>query len=142
MRIQLKRAYEAPAARDGRRILVDRLWPRGVKKETAALHAWLRDLAPSDALRQWFHQRPRRWMLFRKRYLKELTSPAAIAALEDLYAMVRRGRTVTLVYASKDQERNQAVILKELLEGMRKPPSTSGPLRAARQQRMRMSIPR
>jgi uncharacterized protein YeaO (DUF488 family) len=131
MSVAIKRAYDPPSLSDGARVLVDRLWPRGVSKEAARLDHWLRDLAPSDALRKWYHARRLNWALFRKRYLQELHSPAATAALQELYELASRRRKVTLVYASTDNQRNNAVILKELLDGMRKPPTTSGPARAA-----------
>jgi uncharacterized protein YeaO (DUF488 family) len=126
-RVQVKRIYAEPSRADGTRVLVDRLWPRGVSKSQAALHAWLRDLAPSDALRQWFHARPEGWMAFRKRYLKELSSPEAAEALHELYDLVGRRKQLTLLFAAKNEERNNAVVLKELLEGMRKPPTGTGP---------------
>jgi uncharacterized protein YeaO (DUF488 family) len=129
--IQLKRAYEKPSVSDGVRVLVDRLWPRGIAKEKAAIDEWLRDLAPSDELRQWFHGNALSWNVFRKRYLHELNAPAANAALERLYDIARRKKRLTLVYASRATERNNATVLKELLEGMRKPPSSSGPAKAA-----------
>jgi uncharacterized protein YeaO (DUF488 family) len=132
MPIALKRAYEQPAPSDGARILVDRLWPRGVTKERARIDAWLRDLAPSTELRHWFHARPAQWQQFRKKYLEELNQPEAARALAQLYDVVRKRKKVTLVYASKNLERNNAVVLKELLEGMRKPPHSSGPEKAAR----------
>lgn len=131
MEIALKRAYDKPSAADGKRVLVDRLWPRGMKKEAARLDAWLRDLAPSDELRKWFHARTIQWPLFRKRYLKELTSPEATKSLEELYAIADASRKLTLVFSSRNLDHNNAVVLKELLEGMRKPPSSSGPARAA-----------
>ena len=131
MSIQLKRAYDKPSVADGVRVLVDRLWPRGVAKDKAAIDEWLRDLAPSDSLRHWFHSNALGWTVFRKRYLHELNAPEANAALERLYAIARRKRTLTLVYSSRNTERNNAVVLKELLEGMRKPPSSSGPAKAA-----------
>lgn len=127
MPVAVKRIYAKPARRDGTRILVDRLWPRGLSKEQARLHAWLRDLAPSDGLRKWFHAQPQSWSAFRKRYLKELSRPAAENDLQSLYQLVGRGKTVTLLYASRNEERNNAVVLKELLEGMRKPPTGTGP---------------
>ncbi len=139
----LKRAYEKPSASDGTRVLVERLWPRGVRKEAAALDAWLKDVAPSEGLRRWFHARPALWPAFRKKYLGELAAPAAAKALERLYELEGNSRQLTLVFAARDQEHNNAVILKQLLEGMRKPPSTSGPkgaaasVRAARAQRRR-----
>jgi uncharacterized protein YeaO (DUF488 family) len=131
MAIALKRAYDEPTVRDGFRVLVDRLWPRGLTKEAADIDLWLRDLAPSNALRQWFHARPRQWAAFRTRYLAELSKPEPAAALDQLYSIARKRKQVTLVFASKNIEHNNAVVLKELLEGMRKPPSTTGPAAAA-----------
>ncbi len=131
MAVTLKRAYEKPSATDGTRVLVDRLWPRGIKKEAAALDAWLRDVAPSDELRRWAHDHPALWPAFRKKYLAELSEPAASNALQRLYDLADNSRQLTLVFASRNLERNNAVVLKQLLEGMRKPPSTSGPKGAA-----------
>jgi len=130
MPVALKRAYEKPSLSDGQRVLVDRLWPRGIKKEQGRIDHWLRDLAPSDTLRKWFHGNGN-WALFKKRYFKELSTPQASAELEILYKLISEHSKVTLVYASKDAERNNAVALKELLEGMKKPPSSSGPAKAA-----------
>jgi len=124
--IQLKRIYEKPSPKDGNRVLVDRLWPRGVTKRAAALDVWLKDVAPSHALRRWFHARPRHWQMFRKRYLLELAQPAAEQALEQLYELAARRRPLTLVFSARDPEQNNAAVLKQLLEGMRKPPSSSG----------------
>ena len=124
--IQLKRVYEKPRIADGVRVLVDRLWPRGVSKARAAVDAWLRDLAPSDGLRQWFHARPEAWVGFRKRYIKELSRPESEKALDELYHLAGRGKRLTLLFASKDELHNNAVVLKDLLEGMRKPPTGSG----------------
>src|SRR5258707_15686547 len=126
-RVTVKRVYEPPARGDGYRVLVDRLWPRGISKERAALHDWLRDLAPSDELRQWFHARPESWLTFRKRYLKELAAPEAAEALDELYLLARRKKNLTLLFASKNEHHNNAVVLKDLLEGMRKPPTGTGP---------------
>ncbi len=144
MPVNLKRAYEKPSLSDGTRVLVERLWPRGLTKDAAALDAWLKDVAPSDELRRWFHARPALWSAFRKKYLTELANPEASRALEELYSLAGKKRQLTLVFAARDQEHNNAVILKQLLEGMRKPPSTSGPkgaaataTRAARAQRRR-----
>jgi uncharacterized protein YeaO (DUF488 family) len=108
------------------RVLVDRLWPRGLKKEDAAVKLWLRELAPSDELRHWFHANPGAWRMFRKRYLKELVGEAASAAVEKLHHLAEGKRRVTLLYASRNEEYNNAVVLKQLLEGMRKPPSSVG----------------
>jgi uncharacterized protein YeaO (DUF488 family) len=126
-RVTVKRVYEEPAPSDGTRVLVDRLWPRGLSKARAAVDQWLRDLAPSDALRQWFHARPEAWAIFRKRYLKELADPQAAPALNELYRLANRRKKLTLLFASKNEERNNAVVLKDLLEGMRKPPTGTGP---------------
>lgn len=135
MHVALKRAYDPPSRNDGKRFLVDRLWPRGVKKDALQLEAWLRDLAPSDELRKWYHERPTQWPVFRKRYLDELNTPEATAALEQLYSAL--GGRVTLVYSSKNETHNNAVVLKQLIEGARKPPTGTGPVRAATQRRAR-----
>ncbi len=116
--LRLKRAYEPVAPDDGVRILVDRLWPRGLSKVDAALDEWVKDIAPSTELRQWFGHDPERWREFRRRYKAELRQHA-----QDL-ARIRalaKTRTVTLVYSAHDEEHNDAIVLKEvLLEGMRK----------------------
>jgi len=127
MPVTVKRIYEAAARADGTRVLVDRLWPRGVSKATAALDAWLRDLAPSDELRVWFHARPKEWINFRKQYLKELTQPEAAEALDELYRLAGRRKKLTLLFGSKNEKYNNAVVLKNLLDGMRKPPTGTGP---------------
>ena len=142
MAVELKRVYEKPSVADGARVLVDRLWPRGVSKPAAQLDAWLRDLAPSDQLRRWFHARPAQWVVFRKRYLAELAQPAAADALEQLYELARRRKKVTLLYSSKNEEHNNAVVLRDLLEGMRKPPSSSGPAAVGAVVRRRAVRPR
>ena len=126
MGVVVKRVYEPPSKSDGVRVLVDRLWPRGLKKEDAAVKFWLRDLAPSNELRQWFHANLEAWPMFRKRYLKELANSKAAAALEKLYDLAGAKRTVTLLYASRNLDRNNALVLKELLEGKPKPPSSVG----------------
>ena len=110
--IQLKRAYEAPAATDGARILVDRLWPRGVTKEALALTEWAKELAPSTALRQWFGHDPARWEAFRQRYRAELAQQET--ALAALWALAR-AEVVTLVYAAHDEAHNNAVVVREVL---------------------------
>lgn len=109
----IKRVYEPPMPKDGRRILVDRLWPRGLKKSDAALDHWFKEVGPSTALRQWFGHRPERWPEFRRRYRAEL---AKNPALEELRALVKR-RRVTLLYGAKDSAHNQAVVLAEYLHG-------------------------
>ena len=127
-RVTVKRAYEKPTRGDGYRVLVDRLWPRGLKKSQAELHSWLRDLAPSDELRRWFHARPERWLAFRKRYLKELALPEAAEALDDLYRLANSPKkNLTLLFATKDEQHNNAIVLRDLLDGMRKPPNGTGP---------------
>jgi uncharacterized protein YeaO (DUF488 family) len=131
MPVGIKRVYEKPVRSDGVRILVDRLWPRGLGKDAAAVHSWLKALAPSDALRRWFHMNPQHWVGFRKRYLKELFAPPASEALEQLYDLSRKRKKLTLLFASKHPDHNNAAVLKELLEGMRKPPTSTGPGRAA-----------
>ena len=111
--IQLKRAYDAASRNDGARFLVERLWPRGLKKESMPVAGWLKDVAPSTELRKWFSHDPAKWPEFRRRYFAELK--ANPHAWEPLLAAVRRGR-VTLVYSSHDSEHNNAVALKEFLQ--------------------------
>lgn len=112
--LRLKRAYEPPAADDGVRILIDRLWPRGVSKEHAALDEWMKDIAPSAELRQWFGHDPARWPEFQRRYRAELRQHGD--ALERIRALART-KTVTLVFSAHDEEHNDAVVLKEVLLG-------------------------
>ena len=112
MDIRLKRAYEAAEDSDGYRILIDRLWPRGLSRERAKLDEWERELAPSTGLRQWFGHEPSRFQDFRRRYLQELGEHRA--ALSSLRAQARQG-TLTLVYAAKDTDHNDAVVLAEVL---------------------------
>ena len=110
--IRMKRAYEPPAVDDGARILIDRLWPRGVKKETLALDQWMKELAPSTELRKWFGHDPALWPEFHKRYAAELHTHAELVA--SLRAMARKG-VVTLVYSAHDEAHNDAVVLQEFL---------------------------
>ncbi len=114
--LRIKRVYETHAPEDGKRYLVDRLWPRGLTKEAAAFDAWLKELAPSDALRQWFHHDPENWEEFRRRYREELAAAAVSPLLKKLRAESREG-VVTLLFAAKDAQHNNAVCLKEILEG-------------------------
>jgi uncharacterized protein YeaO (DUF488 family) len=114
--IKLKRAYEPPESDDGLRVLVDRLWPRGVSKSSARIDLWLKEIAPSAALRKWFGHDPAKWNKFRVRYFQELQKKRD--TVEQLVEHVRHG-TVTLVYGAKDQEHNDAVALKEFLESER-----------------------
>ena len=127
MPVALKRVYEPPSRGDGARILVDRLWPRGLTKAAAAVDQWLRDLAPSDELRRWYHTQPGHWTTFRKKYLKELSYPEAESALRELYLLAHKKKRVTLLFASKNEDQNNAAVLKELLDGLRKPPTGTGP---------------
>lgn len=113
--IRVKRAYERPSPEDGYRVLVDRLWPRGVKKEALRLDLWAKDVAPSPALRQWFGHEPARFGAFSRRYRTELRAAPAQALLAELARRARRG-TVTFVYGARDEEHNGAVVLRDLLE--------------------------
>jgi uncharacterized protein YeaO (DUF488 family) len=130
MSVRLKRVYDPPALHDGARILVDRLWPRGLTKEAAALDAWLKEVAPSNELRQWFHAHPPQWSKFRQKYLAELTTGEAHAALQQLHDLARKRGGLTLLFASKNIEQNNALVLKQLIDGDRKPPTGTGPARA------------
>jgi uncharacterized protein YeaO (DUF488 family) len=116
--LQLKRIYEPPAKSDGTRLLVERLWPRGLKKEDAKLDGWLRDVAPSTALRKWFNHEPAKWEEFQKRYRSELNKNAD--AWRPILETSRKGR-VTLLFSSKDAEHNNVVVLKAYLESRQKP---------------------
>ncbi|HEX5326675.1 MAG TPA: DUF488 domain-containing protein [Acetobacteraceae bacterium] len=112
--VRLKRAYEPPAAEDGTRILIDRLWPRGVSKADAALDQWMKDIAPSSELRTWFGHDPARWEEFHRRYAEEVRQNADL--LDQLRALAREG-PITLVYSARDEAHNDAVVLKDLLLG-------------------------
>lgn len=109
----LKRAYEPPSDTDGTRVLVDRLWPRGLEKHKAAIDVWLKDVAPTTELRKWFGHDPARWTEFRRRYRDELVGNSAV---DELHALMKQGR-VTLIYAARDQEHNEAVVLRDYLTG-------------------------
>ena len=113
--IQLKRIYDPPAPDDGPRFLVERLWPRGVKREAAQLTDWLKNIAPSPALRQWFGHDPARWDEFKARYEAELDDPGHAETLQRLADLARQG-TVTFVYAARDTEHNSALLLKDFIE--------------------------
>ncbi|MGH7736348.1 MAG: DUF488 domain-containing protein [Candidatus Tyrphobacter sp.] len=114
--IALKRAYEKAARGDGFRILVDRLWPRGIKKEDLHLDAWAKDLAPSTKLRKWFAHDEAKWPEFRKRYRAELAASDARTAIRALLASAKDKKTITLLYGAKDREHNEAVVLRVLFE--------------------------
>ena len=115
--IQLKRVYEKPSRKDGVRILVDRLWPRGLTKERAAISLWLKDVAPSSELRKWFGHDPAKWKEFQVRYRKELRQKKD--ALK-LLKQKSEDRTVTLVYGARDEQHNEAVVLRKLVEGRKR----------------------
>ncbi len=110
MKIQIKRVYENPDEKDGFRILVDRLWPRGMTKEKAGIDLWLKDIAPSTELRKWFDHDHEKWKEFQKKYLKELKDNKE--AVNELKEHLKKGR-VTLLYSAKDQEHNEAEVLKK-----------------------------
>jgi uncharacterized protein YeaO (DUF488 family) len=110
--LKLKRAYEPPSPDDGARILIDRLWPRGISKAKAALDEWFKDIAPSNELRKWFNHDPARWTEFRRRYAKEVHRNKEL--LEELRARARKGR-VTLVYSAHDEQHNDAIELRDLI---------------------------
>ena len=115
--IQLKRVYEKPSRKDGVRILVDRLWPRGLTKERAAVNLWLKDVAPSSELRKWFGHDPAKWRKFLARYRKELREKKdAIKLLKQEF----KEHVVTLVYGARDEEHNEALVLKKLVEGAKR----------------------
>ncbi len=112
--IHLKRAYESASPADGKRILVERLWPRGVSKEKAAIDLWIKEIAPSPELRKWYSHDPAKWEEFRRRYTDELKhNPQAV---DQLRQELLKHKVVTFVYAAKDELRNSALVLKEYLE--------------------------
>ncbi len=113
-RIDLRRAYDPPDPRDGYRVLVDRRWPRGVRRDELSIDEWARDVAPSEELRRWFGHDPQRWDEFRRRYLAELETPEGRAALERVARRAASGH-VTLVFGARDREHNQAVVLAEAI---------------------------
>lgn len=116
MPLRIRRAYDPPAPDDGCRVLVDRLWPRGLKRETAGVDRWLRELAPSNELRTWFAHDPARWDEFRQRYAEELQAPAATAALAELRSLIAVHPVITLLYAARDTTCNNAEALRLWLE--------------------------
>jgi uncharacterized protein YeaO (DUF488 family) len=113
-KIRIKRIYEPPAASDGSRILVDRLWPRGVAREKVRIDAWIKDVAPSDALRRWYSHDSEKWPEFRARYIAELKHNPAVLVLQDRTA---KSKTVTLLFAAKDSLRNNAAVFREFVSG-------------------------
>lgn len=112
MALKVKRIYEEPKKADGFRILVDRLWPRGIKKEAAEIDLWLKEIAPSDALRKWFNHDAKKWTEFQKRYAKELTNKKELLSIINKEA---KKRTVTLLFGTKETEHNNAVALQNFL---------------------------
>lgn len=112
MELKIKRVYEKPAKGDGKRILVDRLWPRGLTKEKASIDLWLKDIAPTTELRKWFGHDPDKWKEFKKRYHQELKNNKEQVSI--LYEQLKK-RVVTLVYGAKDEQHNEALVLKEWL---------------------------
>lgn len=113
-RLQLKRAYEPAEPSDGTRILIDRLWPRGVSKDKAALDDWMKDIAPSTGLREWFGHDPAKWAEFQRRYRVELAQHGA--ELQQIRDLAKKHK-VTLVYSAHDEQHNDAIVLREVLEG-------------------------
>ncbi|HLG89857.1 MAG TPA: DUF488 domain-containing protein [Alphaproteobacteria bacterium] len=113
--IKLKRVYETADSDDGARILVDRLWPRGLARDKAHIDLWLKEIAPSDALRKRFHGKPEDWGAFKSAYAAELKSPDAKPAVEEILKRIRQG-PVTLLYAARDEQHNNAVVLKQWLD--------------------------
>ena len=112
MSIEIKRIYEPAARSDGVRVLVDRIWPRGIKKDDAQIDLWLKDVAPTTSLRRWFDHRPERWARFRERYVAELSNNPSLAELRNL----AKKKRVTLIYSARDADHNQAVVLAEHLK--------------------------
>lgn len=112
MTVLLKRAYAPPAVEDGMRVLVDRLWPRGLSKDEARIDIWMKEIAPSTALRRWFNHDPEKWQVFQQKYVKELEGSAA---LDELRRLARRCR-ITLLFAARDEQHNNAVVLLGLLK--------------------------
>jgi uncharacterized protein YeaO (DUF488 family) len=115
--LKVKRVYDKKESGDGRRILVDRLWPRGIAKEEAGIDEWVKELAPGTGLRKWFNHEPAKWQEFKSRYTEELAAPEKVGRLMNI-AKNARHNTITLVYGAKDTEHNNARVLEELINGM------------------------
>jgi len=115
MAVRIRRAYDPPLPEDGRRVLVERLWPRGMKKERLFINAWLKELAPSDELRRWFGHDPERWQEFQRRYRDELRDIPQRRLLDELAQQALR-RDVTLIYSSREEHFNNAVVLRDVIE--------------------------
>jgi uncharacterized protein YeaO (DUF488 family) len=131
MPVSIKRAYDKPSRSDGKRVLVERVWPRGLGKESAMLDLWLPALGASAALEKSMRSPRALKGIMQRKYFAELCTPDATAALETLHALADRAKAVTLLYAGKDATQNPAAMLKDFLEGGRKPPNGSGPGRAS-----------
>jgi uncharacterized protein YeaO (DUF488 family) len=127
--VRLKRAYEPPEATDGYRVLVDRLWPRGVRKDALAIDAWMKEIGPSDELRRWFGHDAARWGEFAASYRGELRRQPAAGLVDELVVLANRG-TLTLVYGAKDELHNQAVVVRELIEQKRRKAHAHSPAAA------------
>ena len=115
--LRIKRVYEKRNPGDGKRILVDRLWPRGLTREEAAIDEWMKDLAPSDELRRWFGHEPEKWPDFQRRYTQELSAPDKVRLLDRIARMAGEGN-VTIVYAARDAEHNNAKVLEEIMQSV------------------------
>lgn len=126
--IKLKRAYDRPNADDGTRVLIDRLWPRGIRKVDAAIDQWIKDIAPSTSLRKWFGHEPARWQEFRRRYAAEVHEHPE--TLNELRNMARRG-PITLVFSAHDELHNDAVVLRDILLGRQVSPKSNSTSSAA-----------
>jgi len=113
--LKIKRAYDKKESGDGKRLLIDRLWPRGISKAEAGIDEWLKDLGPSTELRKWFGHDPEKWEEFKKRYLKELSDPVKTSLLEVIAQSARRS-AVTLVYSAKDTEHSDVKVLQEIVQ--------------------------
>ena len=120
--VHIKRVYDPPLKTDGYRVLVDRIWPRGLRKEDARIDAWMKDIAPSTELRKWFNHEPEKWVAFQEKYRAELRQLGE--KLDDVRARAKKER-VTLLYSARDTDHNQAVVLQEVLAGA-KPRSAPG----------------
>ena len=115
--IRIKRAYEKPSKEDGYRILVDRLWPRGISKDDAKIDLWLKEISPSNELRKWFSHDPKKWAGFKSKYRHELREKAEF--IRELKKIEKEKKIVTLVYSAKDQEHNDVMVLNEILKNRR-----------------------
>lgn len=114
--IAIKRIYEAPAATDGKRVLVDRIWPRGIKKDDARLDDWIKDLAPSTELRKWFDHDPAKWKKFQQDYMRELDANATTKETIRGILQDTHGKELTLLFGARDAAHNNAVVLKDYIE--------------------------